>query len=227
MEKSVFISRETGQDSPFRQILEAQNWRVTGFPLINFTPIPLPTAPPEADWIFFSSSQAVRFFFKAYPNAPLSQFRWAALGPGTASVLNSQIPLVDFIGNGDPQNASNSFFEVCKNTTVLFPEALNGRHSVQKFLGEKISAVSLPVYENHPMPNPPELIQSVLVFTSPMNARAYFNTHPLRKTQYVVAIGRTTAQQLKELGILKIHTAAQPSESELAKTIVQIESARD
>lgn len=80
---TVFISRPLTATSAFRRLLTAQGWPVTGRSLVTLTALPF-AAVPEADWIFFSSQNAVRFFSnswkkKGYPwsNGP----RWAPRQP--------------------------------------------------------------------------------------------------------------------------------------------------
>jgi len=55
------------------------------------------------------------------------------------------------------------------------------------------------------------------VFTSPLNAQAYFARYALLEGQKVVAIGRTTAQAIADLGISNVITAPTPTEEVLAE----------
>jgi len=63
---TAYISRELAPDSEFRALLEARGWAVHGQSLVSLSPLPF-SAIPACDWIFFSSQNAVRFFFQTLP----------------------------------------------------------------------------------------------------------------------------------------------------------------
>lgn len=218
--KTVFISRKTGQNSVFSQILSAQGWQVEGFPLIELTPLPF-DLPPTTDWVFFSSQNAVRFFFSRFiaQKWPIPLTRWGALGPATATALQQWIPEPDFIGNGQPDAVARMLAPLTSRQTVLFPEARLSRRSLQQLLANEIQAVDWFVYDNRPIDEPPLLMHDCLVFTSPMNVSAYFTRHPLYPAQRVVAIGATTGAVLSEWGIPGI-IATLPDEASLAAAVL-------
>ena len=103
---------------------------------------------------------------------------------------------------------------------MLFPAARHSQRSVPEALGEATEALYLAVYDNAPVPDPPRIDAGVLVFTSPMNAAAYFSRHPLQAHQRVVAIGKTTAEALTGLGIPGVVVAREPSESGMADAVL-------
>ena len=59
-----------------------------------------------------------------------------------------------------------------------------------------------------------------LVFTSPLNAKAYFQKYKFKEQQKVIAIGKTTATALKKLGVKKMVIASIPSEQALVKKLL-------
>lgn len=91
------------------------------------------------------------------------------------------------------------------------------------FLAPDYECLHFPIYDNRPLANPPHSKADVLVFTSPLNAEAYFSKHPLEPGQQVVAIGDTTGAALRQLGIAGISVAAQPSERGLADAVLKFE----
>lgn len=60
--------------------------------------------------------------------------------------------------------------------------------------------IDLVVYEDKLKTDLPERTEKILVFTSPLNVKAYFSQHKLRKDQYLVAIGPSTVAAIKEWG---------------------------
>ncbi len=283
MTKSVFISRDLEESSEFATRLCAEGWQVRGFSLVTLAPLPA-DAIPEADWIFFASKNAVRFFFEGlgwktgddpvaglanptpdpspkgegrrgadthdaavHSTSPLpfrggdgggvspfrggvegevSPFRdgggvlWAALGPATARELLRYTHRVDFAGTGDPDGTATAFLSLARGKRVLFPAARHSQQSIARILGDAITAVHLAVYDNAPLSDPPLLDESILVFTSPMNARAYFARHSIQTHQRVVAIGQTTASALRALGIKNAVMSKEPAEAALADTVL-------
>ena len=103
---TAFITRHLAPDSDFRSILAAQGWQVAGQSLVLLTPLPFGSVPP-CDWIFFSSQNAVRYFFEQAALLPdwteerASAVRWAAIGPATARAMLPYVKLVHFVGSGE------------------------------------------------------------------------------------------------------------------------------
>ena len=90
-------------------------------------------------------------------------------------------------------------------------------------LAPDFHCIHFEIYNNQPIAEPPFSAADVLVFTSPMNAQAYFSKHILRKKQRVVAIGETTAGALRELGVSEIEIAAEPTERGLAEAVLRLQ----
>ncbi len=220
---TAFISRDLSAASEFRRFLVGAGWQVSGRSLVVLTELPMPTV-PAADWIFFSSQQAVKFFFQHLEKEDIAMpvVQWAALGAATAKVLGSCIGAVDFCGSGDPVSTAPAFRRVAAGSTVLFPGARHSQQSVQRLLAAALVGIHLEVYDNRPVADPALQTEQVLVFTSPMNAGAYLSRHALRPEQRVVAIGATTAAALQALGIHPVFTAAEPTEAGLARAVLAL-----
>ncbi len=224
MKQFVFISRFLSPDSIFLQKLEKEGFEVIGESLVVFSLLPFAEIPP-CDWLFFYSPTAVRFFFDHLRQANLQcHAKVAALGFGTARTVLEQGFTVDFIGRGEPEATAQAFLKIAAHQQVVFPRAENSRQSIQQLLGDKIMASDLIVYKNQArtefiLPN-----CQYLVFTSPLNAQAYFSKYKLISNQTLIAIGKTTARALHQLGVAKIHIADAPSEEALANLIIGIAS---
>lgn len=213
--KRVFISRDLKEGSAFRQILEQSNWEVYGASLIQLDALPF-EYDLELDWIFFYSRNAVHFFFDGLAKAIPRSIKLGCIGESTAKVLPRP---ADFIGNGEPASTATSFLELAKGQKVLFPRAKNSRKSIQQLLEGQIDAEDVVVYENKPKAEFSVPPVDVLVFTSPLNAQAYFQKYSLTTLQKVVAIGHTTAAALRQMGIEEISIALKPYEEDLAKAV--------
>jgi len=224
---TVFITRNLSPDSIFFQLLSAQRIAIVGRSLVQLTPLPFSNI-PTADWIFFSSQNAVHYFFQQIKSQGIAipNVRWAALGEATAAALKPYIKHLDFTGNGDPETATEAFRPHCSGQTVLFPGARHSRRSVQQHLGSAAHLLELTVYDNIPEPNPTKIDTAVLVFTSPLNASAYFSKHPLEAYQKVIAIGASTAATLQEHGISDVVIAAEPGERALAEAVISLQALR-
>jgi uroporphyrinogen-III synthase len=211
---TAFISRALVESPVFAARLQSEGWTVYGQSLLQLSPLPftLPfdNNPGQRHWYFFSSKNAVQFFFEYLP-APLPAAHFAAIGPGTANALRSFISKIDFTGNGDPIAAAAAFLPLAQAQTVVFPCALHSRHSVLTALSAHIRGIPLAVYTNTTLPDPPLQAADVLVFTSPLNAAAYFSKHSLQPYQRVVAIGTPTAATLQSYHVpaLIAHTASE------------------
>lgn len=215
----VFISRKLSTDSVFRARLTAAGHQVTGRTLIEFEAVPFEKVPP-CDWIFFYSRRAVRFFFDQL-DGPLPGVKLAALGSGTAGTLERYGHRADFTGTGQPEESARAFLSVAAGQRVLFPRARHSRQSVQQALGDAVESVDLIVYNNRPGTMIPGDSFDVLVFTSPMNARAYFDRRKRRSGQRVIAIGHTTAAALQLLDIQGVEVAPRPSEEAMARVVLE------
>jgi len=220
---TVFISRELPLDATFLLLLQAEGWQVAGQSLVQLSPLPF-SALPAADWAFLSSQNAVRFFFQQMEKESLvwPDLRWAALGEATAKVLAAYAGSLDFVGSGDPKSTAAAFQRLAAGSTVLFPGARHSLQSVQRLLGDTMQGIHLEVYDNRPVADPAQRHESVLVFTSPLNAGAYFSRHSLQPGQQVVAIGATTTATLQKMGITTVITAAAPTEMALASAVLAL-----
>jgi uroporphyrinogen-III synthase len=216
---SIFISRELGPESPFFQFFDPKDVQIHGQSLVEFHLRPFAEL-PACDWCFFSSRQAVRFFFLGLKNAGFAlpkSVKIGVLGEGTAQALKNQALAPDFWGNGDPDTVGRAFGIVAEGQKVLFPRAAQSRESIQKSMSGTVEVINLVVYENLGRTEFELPHADVLVFTSPLNAQAYFAKYRLQAEQQVLAIGQTTADALRSICGGEVHIAESPSEAALAE----------
>jgi uroporphyrinogen-III synthase len=216
----VFISRIQDENAVFRQLLESRGIQVTGVPLITLSASPFETIPPS-DWVFFSSKNAVQFFFQHPAGQSLQGVKWAAIGPATADALAVCRPHIDFVGNGDPMETARLFDPLASSQTVLFPAARHSRDGVQRHLTTPAHCIRLEVYNNTPVPKPMLREEDILVFTSPSNVESYFSSHTLLTFQQVVAIGKSTFATLQSFGVERLRMAEAPTETAMAEAVLR------
>lgn len=220
----IFITRDLEPESPFLTALSGHDFRVTGHSLICFRAVSFDEL-PATDWIFFYSRKAVAFFFRRIKElevTPAVAIKWGAIGPATAKALEHWGVTVDFVGDGDPVVTARNFLPVAEGRRVLFPRAAQSRRSVQKALGDQIKSLDLVVYQNAIDEEAPRPEAEILVFTSPLNARAYFESRQPPEQTKIVAIGRTTATALRHLGVKEVMIAPEPSEEGLAEAVLLV-----
>ena len=225
--KSAFITRKINKSNPFFKILIQQDFEVNGLSFIRFKAVEVSNL-PNANWIFFYSKNGIRFFFEQLAQLNLKveniDCKWATIGQASTTYLEKLGIKVNFVGTGEPLSTSEAFLKVAKGERVLFPRAFNSKKSIQNILGDQIRQLDLVIYENHLVQNVEKRNEDFLVFTSPMNAQAYFNTFKLEGFQKAIAIGQTTAKALTQLGINDFTISTQPSEKSLAEAVLLIDN---
>lgn len=226
--KKIFISRELTDDSPFSQQLTAVGHEVHGASLLSFTLIPFKSL-PAVDWLFFYSQKGVNFFFEQFDklsddSRDPKRFRYAALGPATAKALKyftGADPY--FTGTGYPGKTADYLLEIATGDPICFVQASNSRQSMQNILEGQMICENLIVYDNNYRTDFSLPHFDILVFTSPMNAGAYFSKYKLKENQKVFAIGYTTGNALREMGVT-CYVSEEPSEQGLVDLILAQEN---
>jgi uroporphyrinogen-III synthase len=219
----VFISRHLSENSQFKEKLASfGSIIIQDEPLIDLIPIPFSTIEP-CDWIFFSSKNAVAFFFKHIKSLSIkipSHLKWGAIGLATAKELLTYQITADFSGNGNPEEVGISFSTLVTGKKVLFPSAKNSRESIQRFIKNEASEIiNLSIYDNSTKNDFTVAVSDIYVFTSPLNAIAYSKKYDLTNKKFL-AIGETTAQQLTSLGALNVLMSPFTTEESMAQTVI-------
>jgi uroporphyrinogen-III synthase len=218
--KTVFISRDLGTDSPFREQLEEQGWQVTGQSLICFEAVSFDW-PREAVWIFFTSRKGVAFFWDGIGGdlRSLRGYRIACMGKGTAAECFDRGMNPDFIGNGRPEAVAYALAQLVEGSKVLFPIAERSLRSVQSIWKDDVRQEDLIVYRQKPKQKLEPFSASIYVLTSPLNCRILLERKLADRNAIFVAIGNTTAKALAGYGITQIRVAREASEKGLAEAV--------
>lgn len=216
----IFISRNLSKNSFLKKELHTAGFKIIDQSLIDFSPIPFNEI-PSVDWIFFYSKNGVKFFFEQLSKPLAKNIKWAVMGKGTEEALAQQKITANFVGTGHPKATAKQFLNLAKGQKILFPRAKNSKKSIQKLIAKEIIVEDLVIYENtlkNKFSIPP---CQYLVFTSPLNAIAYFQKYAWQPEQKVIAIGKTTATALKELSIMNIIIAGRTSEIGLVEAVLR------
>jgi uroporphyrinogen-III synthase len=136
-----------------------------------------------------------------------AQTKVAALGSGTLAALKEYGIHPEFIGNDeDPSSVGSRFLELAKNKTIIFPCAENSLKSVQTQLENKATVFDIPVYRTLEKENNQTIDAAIWVLTSPSSVNALKNQIKQSKGVFV-AMGQSTANALKQIGIMNVHIA--------------------
>ncbi|GAA4095537.1 hydroxymethylbilane synthase [Mucilaginibacter panaciglaebae] len=218
---SVFISREVSEQSYFRRALEKHNIQIDARSLIRTVPVINKLDSyilKYVDWIFFSSKNAVEYFFQLNPALP-KDVKFGVMGAGSEEMLRRQGHFADFTGIGnDSAEIAEEFAKVANGAQVLFPGAEESLRSVQKGLSADTKVIDLVVYETVLEDEVEGSGADVLVFTSPSNVDAYFAENLLDPYQKVIAIGKSTGKKFEEMGV-KYMLPFSPDEVGLAEAV--------
>ena len=201
MSHTVFISRDVSECSALCDLLRDHDFAVDAQSLITTKAIPFNPSLPPCDWIFFSSSNAVRHFFSQHPIIANQQF--AALGEGTAETL-SEYASADFVGDAiDIADSAYRLASVVESATILFPIAQHSMKTVQQAFpsSQVIDLVVYETIERHVIVKPSELY----VFSSPSNVRSFFHSNEIdTEAMQTLAFGHSTAECLRSFGVENI-----------------------
>lgn len=219
----VFITREISETSYFRNALQKHNIEIDGrslirtFPTINKLDSYILK---HIDWIFFSSKNAIEYFFKLEPLLS-KKTKLGVLGRGSEDALRRFGRVPDFNGEEegiDTVDIALEFAELANGQTVLFPGAKDSLRTIQKALSAETKIVELPVYETIMEDDIEPSYADVLIFTSPSNVEAYFAGNLLQPEQKVICIGRSTGRKFDEMGV-KYTLPYSPDEIGLAEAV--------
>ncbi len=216
MKRKIFISRKPTDCEAIQSFLPA-DVEVIAQSLIETTPIPFDRSIPKTDWIFFSSSNAVRHFFEQQPN--ISTQKIGAIGEATAKAIESYHS-VDFVGDAiDITDSAYRFAEAIGSDQVLFPGAAESMRHIQSAL-PKEQVVDLPVYmtreKNFDVPK-----CDVYVFSSPSNVRSFFGNAATLTQLKCIAFGEATRAELIKNHVTDIKIPASLEPRSIAHTIIQ------
>ncbi|NEU07318.1 hydroxymethylbilane synthase [Flavihumibacter sp. R14] len=225
--ESVFITRNLPESSYLRRALEKHGIQIEDrsliktFPTINKLDSYILK---YVKWIFFSSKNAIEYFFKLEPLLPKA-VKFGVLGRASEDTLRRFGKAADFNGEDegiDTSDIAEKFAVVANGSTVLFPGAKDSLRTVQQALSQETKIIELPVYETVMDERVEGSSANVLIFTSPSNVEAYFQDNLLEFGQKVICIGKSTGKKFDEMGV-KYTLPYSPDEIGLAEAVFGLE----
>ena len=217
----VFISRELSEHSYFRKALSKHGIAIEDRSLIRTVPVITKLAPhvlQGADWIFFSSKNAIEYFFQLKPQLP-KDVKFGVVGAGSEETLRLKGYFTSYVGGGiDTAEVAHEFARLANGKKVIFPGAEGSLRSIQNGMSDSTVKIDLPVYETVLEEDIEGTSADVLVFTSPSNVDAYFADNLLEPGQKVIAIGKSTGKKFDEMGV-KCVLPYSPDEVGLAEAV--------
>ena len=221
--KTVFVTRDLPESSYLRKAMEKHSIEIEDRSLIKTFPIINKLDSfilRNVDWVFFSSKNAIEYFFKLEPELS-KKVKFGVLGRASEDALRRFGKTASFNGEAegiDTSDIAESFAELAKGTKVLFPGAKESLRTVQKSLTAETKIIDLPVYETVMDENVESSQAEVLVFTSPSNVEAYFADNLLQPGQKVICIGNSTGKLFDDMEV-KYILPFSPDEIGLAEAI--------
>jgi len=216
----ILISRELAADSVFLRYASQAGATVLAQSFITLTPVAFEIV-QEAQWLFFSSKNAVRFFFDG--GGKVGNHKLGAVGKSTAAALHERGWPCNFVGDArDTTQVATTFRGVVGNDQVIFPISSQSLRTVQGAL-PRAQVQDVEVYQTELAP--PVGLENdadVLVFTSPSNVRSFFSVQGAQPGQQIVAIGRATAAELARHGQQQYHLPTEPTEQALLALIFSL-----
>ena len=204
--KNVFISRHLSEYSYLRTWMQKHEIGIDDRSLIKTYPTINKLDPyilNHVDWIFFTSKNAVEYFFKLEPRL-VKKVKFGVLGRGSEDTLRSFGKSADFTGENegiDTLDIALEFAKIANGKTVLFPSAKESLRTIQNSLSKETKIIDLPVYETVMEEHVQQSLAEVMIFTSPSNVEAYFADNLLEPGQKVICIGKSTGKKFDEMGV--------------------------
>jgi hydroxymethylbilane synthase len=223
MPTKIFITRAISENSYFRRALERHRIAIEDRSLIRTFPtihILDPYILKNIDWIFFSSKNAIEYFFALEPRIS-KKTKFGVLGRGSEDMLRRYGKIPDFNGEEDgidTVDIAEEFAALAAGTCVLFPGAKDSLRTIQKAVSLNSKVIDLPVYETVRDENVKQSYADVLIFTSPSNVDAYFADNLLEPEQRIICIGKSTGKKFDKMGV-KYSLPYSPDEIGLAEAV--------
>lgn len=228
-DKRVLVTRAIGQNSKLSQQLTAVGAVPVEFPTIQIGPPADPTPMNTAianlsryQWLVLTSTNGVKYFWQhliamGKDASDLQNIRIAAIGPATATEIESRSLTIDLIPDEHVAEALVDAMPNISGQRILLPTANIARDTLVDGLTTRGAIVDrVTTYQNEPVTDPgnlPDLLPTldVFTFTSASTVRNFVNlldsTTPIGAA-VVACIGPITADAATDVG-LPVHIVAE------------------
>lgn len=195
-EKKIFISKKIDENSYLKKIITRLHWQITDYPLIK-TEALIKKPLPYFDWIFFNSKNAIKHYIEIYDKHNLKNKSIACISESSALLLEKEGITPNFIGkSNDINQIAEEFIQYCKKQTVLFPCSSISKQSIENIIQNVAHSIHFPIYQTITIPQTFIEDFDFLVFTSPSNARAFFQYNTPSNNSKIIALGKSTYDAL-------------------------------
>ncbi len=213
--KTVILTREAAKNLEAIRKIETNAIRAISIPLIETRPLRIEEniILDDYDWLFFTSQNAVYYFFDHFKIWPKS-LKIAVIGTQTALALEKFGLVADFIPNKFETDVF--IFEwlqfISGNPAVLFPQSLKGRSVIPVLLQKRgVSVRRIFLYDTvMPEAAPTQLRAAMesesnfyMTFASPSawkNFKKIFKKNAVQKAFKIASIGPVTSEAIERDG---------------------------
>lgn len=176
---------------------------------------------PLADIYFYYSKNAAKYFIEA-ANAlqhDLSKAEHAAMGNGTAQMLESLGIKPNFVGVDIPKITAQSIIDKYAGTSICFVRAEQSTQSIQKLWQTQYSEVI--AYSVKPKSIQIQEKVHTIFATSPMNLEAAMKCCDVKDLKRIICIGPTTYNTAVKLSDVYIVMSDQSNEGSMLDAYVK------
>lgn len=212
--KSVFITRERESILPFIDELNNHGIWVAAQALFRYESLNFLLPSDKVEWIFFSSRNAVRFFFE---KEFAGNVKYAAMGAATAAELSKHVE-VSFVGaDYDTQKTAIEFAKVAGESIILFPTGSNSLRTVQKVFPPS-QVIEIACYRSTRIETSVGPHDAYVVL-SPENARVILEDGSINRQAPFFVLGNPTALALRKGEISNIHFLPHGAHKDWARNV--------
>ncbi len=217
MRKSVFISRDIDETSPFLD-LEIDVFAASQIEVsLNKDQVSI----DSFQWIFFSSKNSVKWAIQQ--SLDLSKIKIGAIGKPTAEYVEKTFGRVDFIGDDSKsvEEISADFDSIVEaDEQVLFPISSRSKKTILKNFHHKNEVLIAYQVEYDPILF--DIDFDYLIFTSPSNFTSFFSANSIKEDAQIIAIGETTKSEIQKYLNIPIFTPIEKTEKAIYELLKEL-----
>ncbi len=219
-QKRVLVTRAVNQSGRLEEMLREQGAHPISVPLIEFRQIVDETEATsklsrlnDYDWILFTSSNAIRYFFELLQSIPIPEImKLACVGSKTATTLREFGHEPDFVPSKFSSRQLVREIELEKGQKILYPSPKEIRSDLDVSLeAAGVFVTRWPIYETLQVQIQAEDLETIcsgidaVTFASPSVVSSYCRQVPehqaLLKNAATACIGPMTGRRAMELGV--------------------------
>jgi len=223
--KTVLITRSREQSNHFSEQLKALGFNTITLPLIEITPINSDkltkvVTKNQYDWILFTSTNAVKYFFNAVPKNKISS-KIAVVGNKTQEAIQELGLDIQFIPTKYTGKNLAEELPIYSKNKILIPHSAKASNEIEKILQKRGCNITIiDIYENKAIQYKKEKLAEIItqnidyvVFTSASIVEAFYKLPYKINAKKIICIGPETAKRAKALN-LKVNAVSNPHNTE-------------